>query len=344
MHIPDGYLGPETLAAGWAASAPAWYWANRKAKQTLADAKAVPMLAASAAFSFLVMMLNVPVLGGTTAHATGAVLIAVIAGPEIAVLAVTAALVIQALLFADGGLLAIGINCFNMAVAMPLVGYGVYRLLAGDSPLVSPRRLVAVGAAAYAGIITAATLTGLELGIQPALHSVGGVAQYAPYGLSVALPAMLASHLLVAGPVEVAFTVGVYAFLAKTSPELFRATQRASMKARWMWGVVLALLATVPLGLIAAGTAWGEWGSDELKDKLGYVPAGFERFGEWWTGVLPDYALPGGGEGAGAVAVYVFSGVVGVLALAALAWIVVRLLWRHDDARHDDAGGVTPDG
>ena len=81
MHIPDGYLGPETLAVGWAACAPAWYWANRKPEDTLSEPKAVPMLAASAAFSFLIMMLNVPVLGGTTAHAVGAVLIAVIAGP-----------------------------------------------------------------------------------------------------------------------------------------------------------------------------------------------------------------------------------------------------------------------
>ena len=274
MHIPDGYLGPETLAAGWVACAPAWYWASRTAKVTLSEPKAVPMLAASAAFSFLVMMLNVPVLGGTTAHAVGAVLIAVIAGPEIAILAVTAALVLQALLFADGGVLAFGVNCFNMAVAMPLVGYGVYRLVAGNADLRSVRRLVAVGAAAYAGIIAAATLAGTELGLQPLLHSVNGVAEYAPYGLKLALPAMLASHLLVAGPVEVLFTVGVFAFLARTSPELFRVAERESLRTRSMWGVVLALVAIVPLGLIATGTAWGEWGAGELRRRLGYVPAG----------------------------------------------------------------------
>lgn len=334
MHIPDGYLGPETVAAGWAACAPAWYWADKKARKVLTQAKSVPMLAASAAFSFLIMMLNVPVLGGTTAHATGAVLIAVIAGPEIAILAVTAALVIQALLFADGGLLALGVNCFNMAVAMPLVGYGVYRLAAGESSLLSARRLVAVGAAAYAGMIAAATLTGLELGIQPALHSVDGVAQYAPYGLSVALAAMLASHLLIAGPVEVVFTVGVFAFLAKTSPELFTVSRRAGLRARWLWGLVLVLLAAVPLGLIATGTAWGEWGSGELRDKLGYVPSGFERFGEWWTGILPGYALPGGGEGAWAAAVYIASGVLGVVALLVLAWLLVHFYRRR-------AGGGT---
>lgn len=329
MHIPDGYLGPETVAAGWAACAPAWYWANRRARKTLTQAKSVPMLAASAAFTFLVMMLNVPVLGGTTAHAVGAVLVAIVAGPEIAVLAVTAALALQALVFADGGLLALGVNCFNMAVAMPLVGYWVYRALAGESELRSGRRLLAAAVAAYAGIITAATLTGLELGIQPALHSVNGVAQYAPYGLGVALPAMLASHLLIAGPVEVVFTAGVFAFLTRTSPELFKAGDRVRLRARWLWGVIAALVAAVPLGVIATGTAWGEWGSDELRDKLGYVPTGFARFGELWGGILPDYALPGGDSGPWAVVVYVGSALLGVAALLVVAWLLVRLYRRR---------------
>ena len=219
MHIPDGYLGPETLAVGWAACLPAWYVANKRTKALLSEPKAVPVLAASAAFSFLVMMLNVPVFGGTTAHAVGAVLIAVIAGPWVAVLAVTAALVIQALLFADGGILAIGINCLNMAVVMPLVGYGVYQLVAGSSDLQSRRRLVAAAVGAYVGILAAATLVGVELGIQPSLHTADGVAQYAPYGLHIALPAMLVSHAVLVGPIEAAFTVAVFAFLRRTSPD-----------------------------------------------------------------------------------------------------------------------------
>jgi cobalt/nickel transport system permease protein len=329
MHIPDGYLGPETVAAGWAACTPAWYWASRKAQDTLSEPKAVPMLAASAAFSFLIMMLNVPVLGGTTAHAVGAVLIAVIAGPEIAILAVSAALVIQALLFADGGVLALGVNCFNMAVVMPLVGYAVYRLVGGGSPLLSTRRLVAAGLSAYTGMIAAATLAGVELGIQPALHSANGVAQYSPYGLRIALPAMLASHLLIAGPLEALFTAGVFAFLARTSPELLRASAGERLSARWLWGVVGVLVLAVPLGLVATGTAWGEWSAGELGKKLGYVPTGLARFGDWWKGLLPGYALPGGSGGGLAVAVYVFSAVLGVAALCGAAWLIVRLVRRR---------------
>jgi len=330
MHIPDGYLGPETVAAGWAACAPAWYAANKKTKELLSQPKSVPLLAASAAFSFLVMMLNVPVLGGTTAHAVGAVLIAVIAGPWVAVLAVTAALVIQAVLFGDGGILALGVNCLNMAVVMPLVGYGIYRLIAGGSDLRSGRRLVAAAVGAYSGIVAAAALVGVELGIQPLLHTVAGSPQYAPYGLGTTLPAMVGSHALIVGPIEAAFTVAVVAFLRRTSPELFRATDVARVRARWLAVVVAALVAAVPLGLIATGTAWGEWGSDELLTRVGYVPSGLAKLEGWWKGVLPDYALPGTG-GAGAVLVYVASALIGVGLLLALAWLVVRARRRRAD-------------
>lgn len=323
MHIPDGYLGPETLAAGWAACIPAWYMANKKTKALLSEPKAVPVLAASAAFSFLVMMLNVPVFGGTTAHAVGAVLIAVIAGPWIAVLAVTAALVIQAILFADGGILAIGINCLNMAVVMPLVGYGVYQLVAGDSDLQSGRRLVAAGIGAYVGIVVAATLVGIELGVQPLLHTADGVAQYAPYGLRVALPAMLVSHAVLVGPIEAAFTVAVFAFLRRTSPDVFRVAAAQHLSYRWLGAVVVALIVAVPLGLIATGTAWGEWGSEELRARVGYVPEGINRFGGLWKGIMPDYALPGA-SGALGVVVYVLSAIIGVGILAGLAWLLVR--------------------
>jgi cobalt/nickel transport system permease protein len=178
-------------------------------------------------------------------------------------------------------------------------------------------------------MIAAAAMAGIELGIQPALHSVNGVAQYAPYGLKVSLTAMLASHLLIAGPVEAVFTVGVFAFLARTSPELLRASASERLQARWLWGIVAVLLLAVPFGLLATGTAWGEWGATELRQKLGYVPSGFARFGDWWKGLLPGYALPGGSGGALAVAVYVLSAVLGVAALAGVAWLIVRLVRRR---------------
>jgi cobalt/nickel transport system permease protein len=331
MHIPDGYMGPETLAAGWAAAAPFWWAAGRKTRDVFSKPKAVPVLAASAAFSFLVMMLNVPVFGGTTAHAVGAVLIAIVAGPWVAVMAVTAALAIQALLFADGGLLAFGVNCLNMAIVMPFAGYAVYQLVAGNTPLRSPRRLVAAALGAYFAIVLSALLVAIELGIQPLLHTVNGVAQYNPYHLATTVPAMLLSHLAVAGPVEAAFTMGVFAFLASTSPELFGAHERVGVRLRSLYAVVTVLVVVTPLGLLASGTAFGEWNGEQLLKRAGYVPHGLARLGDLWKGILPGYGQRGA-NGAWAVGVYVISALIGVALLTALAWLVVRLIRRRSRA------------
>ncbi len=127
MHIPDNYLSPLTCAAMGAAMVPVWAVSVKKVKQELTSAK-IPMLGIGAAFSFLLMMFNVPLPGGTTGHAVGGTLIAVLIGPFAACIAVTVALLLQALLFGDGGILAFGANCFNMAFVLPFLGYAVYSL------------------------------------------------------------------------------------------------------------------------------------------------------------------------------------------------------------------------
>src|SRR6476620_1622561 len=138
MHIPDGYLSPQTCAAFYGASVPAWAVAGRRVRKVV-KSRYVPLVAVGAAYSFLVMMFNVPIPDGTTAHAVGGVLIAVLLGPWAAVVAVSIALLIQALSFGDGGVLAYGANVFNMAFVMPFVGYGVYRAVVHRNlPLTSP--------------------------------------------------------------------------------------------------------------------------------------------------------------------------------------------------------------
>src|SRR6476661_594810 len=127
MHIPDGYLSPATCGAFYVAAVPVWVTAGRRVRKVVKN-RYVPLVAIGAAYSFLVMMFNVPIPDGTTAHAVGAVLIAVLLGPWAAVIAVSTALLIQALFFGDGGVLAYGANCFNMALVMPMVGYAVYRV------------------------------------------------------------------------------------------------------------------------------------------------------------------------------------------------------------------------
>jgi cobalt/nickel transport system permease protein len=221
MHIPDGYLGPATCGVFYALMLPIWTIASKVVKKTL-NAKQVPRLAIGAAFSFVIMMLNIPIPAGTTGHAVGAVLVAILLGPWAACIAITVALVIQALLFGDGGITALGANCFNMAFIMPFAGYYIYQAISYKAILDSKRRVVAAGVAGYVALNIAAGLTGLEFGLQPLLHhTASGQALYCPYGLNVAVPVMLGEHLLIFGWVEAIVTALVIKYLQKNSPGLF---------------------------------------------------------------------------------------------------------------------------
>jgi cobalt/nickel transport system permease protein len=222
MHIPDGYLGPATCGFFYLVMAPIWALASRIVKKTL-SAKQVPLLAIGAAFSFVIMMFNVPIPAGTTGHAVGGVLVAILLGPWAACIAITVALVVQALLFGDGGITAIGANCFNMAFVLPFAGYYIYKVISYNSALDSNRRVIAAGVAGYIAINIAAGLTGFEFGIQPLLHkTASGQALYCPYGLNAAIPAMLGEHLLVFGWVEAVVTALVVKFLQKQDINLIR--------------------------------------------------------------------------------------------------------------------------
>jgi len=229
MHIPDGYLGPATSGVMYAVMLPIWTAASRIAKRTL-KAKQVPLLAISAAFSFVIMMFNVPIPGGTTGHAVGAVLTAILLGPWAACIVVTVALVVQALLFGDGGITAIGANCFNMAFVEVFAGYYLYKLISGSSPVIFRRRVIAAGAAGYIALNIAALTTAVMFGIQPLLHRApGGESLYCPYGLNVAVPVMLGEHLLIFGWVEAAITASVIKYLQKQDPGLLEAQEEVSI-------------------------------------------------------------------------------------------------------------------
>ena len=191
MHIPDGYLGPATYGTMYAATIPFWAFASWKLNKTL-KTKQAPFLALGAAFSFVIMMFNIPIIGGTSGHATGATLIAILLGPWAAIISVSVALIIQALLFGDGGITAIGANCFNMAVVGGLAGYGTYRLIAAGSGIQSRRRWIAGAIAAYLSLNISALITAVQFGIQPLLEKSPAFEQsqlYAKvYALTPSLP------------------------------------------------------------------------------------------------------------------------------------------------------------
>lgn len=221
MHIPDGYLGPPTYGGLWAVMAGIWLYASSRIRKTLRASQS-PLLALAASFSFVIMMFNVPIPAGTTGHATGAVLIAILIGPWPATIAVSVALVMQAVLFGDGGITAIGANCFNIAFAQSFAGWGIYKLLsAGEAS--SKRKLFSSALGGYIGLNAAAFLTAVELGIQPIMHTApDGRPLYSPFPLSITVPAVMVEHVALFGILEAVVTAGALSYLMKSHPSLVK--------------------------------------------------------------------------------------------------------------------------
>ncbi|MBE3561113.1 MAG: cobalt transporter CbiM [Ktedonobacteraceae bacterium] len=265
MHIPDGYLGPAFSLGTGLVTVPAWAVASNRVRSVLNN-RTVPLLAIFAAFAFTIMMFNVPVPGGTTAHAVGGTLIAIVLGPWAAVLDISVALIIQALFFGDGGILAIFANCLNMGVILPIVGYYSYRLISGKAPLLSTRRVWAAGIGAYLGITATALAVGIELGVQPLLFSQGGRPLYSPYPLSVAVPAMLVSHVFGASLVEGLVTALGIAYIQRHYPEYLTSLRsvvagadiaEGERQRRSLWQIFVAGVALVMVVLFLAGLITG---------------------------------------------------------------------------------------
>ena len=361
MHIPDGYLSPSTCATMYVAAAPFWYIALQRVRRLLTT-RMVPLLAVFSAFSFVIMMFNLPLPGGTTGHAVGMGIATIVLGPWGSMLAISVALLIQALFFGDGGVTAFGANCFNMAIVGSLVTYVLYRAIAGRAAITSPRRVIAAAIAGYAAINVAALCAAIEFGIQPALFTDAlGAPLYAPYPLSVAVPAMLLGHLTIAGLAELMVTGGVVAYLQRSDPALLKLTapgatdadeaiQSVNRRGGWRTArpllIGLAVLMVLsPLGLRATGTAWGEWAPGELPPGAhgSGTPAGLERLSSFWTAPIPDYAPSFmHSETFG----YILSAVFGVglitLGFFAISWIagLLRSERKPDPTSHPGAGTI----
>lgn len=323
MHIPDGYLSPATCAVFYSAMVPVWYLASRKAEKAVGF-KGLPLMALGAAFAFVIQMFNFPVPGGSSGHIVGGAVLGIALGPWAAVMAMSLTLGLQALLFGDGGILSFGANCFNMAFLMPVCAHLVYRVVtAGDAG--GGRKFFGAAAAAYAGVNIAALAVGVELGLQPLIaHTADGQALYAPYPLHMAVPAMALPHLVFFGVVEAVATGSVVSYLSRAGLDV-EGGRKASLRPLWAVVIILAVLA--PLGLVATGTPWGEWGKEELGALLGYVPSGLERFEGAWKGGLPGYGqeAEGGHERA---FFYVLSALGGSAIVVALVYAWSRL-WKR---------------
>lgn len=354
MHIPDGYLSPATCAFTYAITLPFWYVAFKRVKRLL-HTRMVPLLAVFSAFSFVIMMFNLPLPGGTTGHAVGMAVTAIVLGPWASMVAVSMALLIQAVFFGDGGITTFGANCLNMAVVGSLVAYWTYTLIAGKSALDSSRRVVAAAMAGYLAINIAALLTAIEFGIQPMFfHDAAGSPLYAPYPLAIAVPAMMIGHVTLAGLAELFISGGLVAYLQRSSPDLLtcsrprvsaqRTTAKVWRSTRTLWYTLAGLMILSPLGLLAAGTAWGEWGVEDFADAgrrqdivhasgqaalPGGIPQGLERLGNLWSAPLPDYApsfMPSAPLG------YILSAVFGAGLILLLFLVISKVSFRKAPA------------
>jgi len=219
MHIPDGYLSPQTYVPLYGVFVASAAVAVKKVEKKI-DKKLVPYLGMAAAFSFLIMMFNVPIPGGTTGHAVGAAIIALLFGPWVTFIAVSVALIIQALVFGDGGITAIGANCVNMALIMPFAAWAIFKLITGKSRSII-RITIAAFLSGYLSLNIAALVTSIEFGIQPLIASgADGNPLYAPYPLRIAVPAMAIEHLIFFGIIEGLVTFLIFRYFYKHNKEL----------------------------------------------------------------------------------------------------------------------------
>jgi cobalt/nickel transport system permease protein len=351
MHIPDGYLSPATCAVGFAVAVPIWAVGARRVNKTV-KTRQVPTLALLSAMCFLIMMFNVPIPDGTTAHAVGGALVAVLLGPWAALIAVSVALAFQALLFGDGGVLAYGVNVVNMGIVLPFIAYGMYRVLARGSTLTSPRRAVAAGVAGYIGINAAALCCGIELGLQPTLfHTADGQPLYSPYHLAQSVPAMLLAHLAVAGVVEGLLTGGVVAYVQRANVPLLRvnhpnvpvddaARVRVPLRLKPVQvalAAVAAMAVLTPVGLLAPGGAFGENAPEDLdlaKYHLSAIPTGLAKWnGLWHHAIFNGYDFSNDKH---PTLGYLLSAVVGIVVIGVAVFVIAWVARQISISRHPD--------
>jgi cobalt/nickel transport system permease protein len=208
MHIPDGFINLPT-SAGFGAAAAGGLWYSLRRAAAFLDDRRIPLAGLAAAFVFAAQMINFPVAGGTSGHLLGGVLAAVLLGPWLGVIVLTVVLVVQGIFFADGGLTAVGLNVFNMAMLGTIGGYGIYLLVVRLLPKRKTMVPVAAGIAAGLSVVLAA----LGFSLQYAIGGEGGV------DAGTVTAAMVGVHVLI-GIGEGLITALVIGSVMATRPDL----------------------------------------------------------------------------------------------------------------------------
>ena len=308
MHIPDGFLDAKTAVATGAMAAAGLGIALTRVRHHLPPRR-VPLLGLTAAFLFTAQMLNFPVAGGTSGHLLGAVLAAVLLGPSAAVVVMSAVVILQCFMFADGGVTALGANLFNMALVAPGVGYAIYvavRRIAGDG---LRSRLLATAFAAWCSTVAASIACAGQL-------ALSGTAAWA-----VAFPAMTGVHMLI-GVGEALITTLVVAAIDRVRPELLLEQAPADLPESHRGLAVYGLLISLGLVvfLVPFACRWPD-GLEKVAVVLGF--AGKAAAAPVFSSPLADYAAPGIRS---AVFSTIVAGCVGTVVAFVLAYLLARFL------------------
>jgi cobalt/nickel transport system permease protein len=301
MHIPDGFLSVIVSIVFWVISVVMVGIALRKSSRLLGE-REVPLMGVLAAAIFAGQMLNFSVSGGTSGHLLGAAIATILLGPWPAVLVMTSVVSIQALLFQDGGILALGANIFNMAIVGVFVSYAVYTLLQRLFKSQSWGIFVAGFIAAWTSIFIASLACALELALSGT----------SPANISV--PAMGAIHAII-GIGEGLITTGALAFLFAARKDLLKIGEAkpASDKSLVIGGGVIALVLAVLSPLASSHPDGLEW----VAEQHGFIETAKDAF----YNIIPDYTMPGISNSALAT---IIAGIVGVIIVFGVAYGIAR--------------------
>jgi cobalt/nickel transport system permease protein len=205
MHIPDGFLSTSTWVPAWLLSIGGVGYSLKRTAQVMKD-RMIPLMGVMSAFIFAAQMVNFPVMGGTSGHLLGGVLATVLLGPFAGAIVLACVLIVQCLIFQDGGLTAMGANIFNMAIVGTMGGYLMYK---GVSLLIPSRKgiMIATAISSWFSVFAAASVCALEL-------VMSGTSPF-----EMVVPAMAGVHAII-GLGEAIITTMVVGFVLKVRPDL----------------------------------------------------------------------------------------------------------------------------
>jgi len=301
MHIPDGFLSVLVSVVMWIASVIVIAFAIRRLNGSLSE-KDIPLMGVMAAAIFAGQMLNFTVVGGTSGHLLGAALATILLGPWAAVIVMTTVVGTQALIFQDGGLLALGTNIFNMAIIGVFVSYGVDQILRRWLGEDLKGVMIRGFAAAWGSIFIASLAVALELAISGTSPA------------NIAVPTMAGIHALI-GIGEGLITLGALSFIFAARRDLLKTGNAGtkSQKGLLFGGLGIAVLLAILSPLASAYPDGLEW----VAEQKGFLEAAQDPA----YSIIPDYVFPGISNEAIATIV---AGIVGVLVVLGIALLVAR--------------------